>query len=298
MKSILIAGGSGLIGSALSQHLSANGYNVYVLTRNKSLTKIPKFLFWDPKGGIIDPRALEIPVVINLAGANVSTGRWTKKRKQILRDSRIKTTAFLSQSLKPANLDLYIGASAIGYYGNSDSNNFYENSDCGNDFLAILSSDWEGAHKSFLAVTPNVKIARIGIVLSPSGGALPKMSLPFNFGLGPYFGSGKQYYSWIHIADVCHAIQFLIERKTNHSVFNLVSPNPLTAKEFNVSIKSAKKKFAFIHSIPSPFVKLIFGEQASILLNSTRVQPAALLKNGFHFSHPELVEALRSLWKK
>ena len=296
MKSVLLAGGSGLIGTALKQYLSTKGYEVSILTRNKTLSNSQGYILWEPKKAFIDPKALKYPIVVNLAGANVSQGRWIKSRKEVLYNSRISTTEFLFQSLKSSDIKVYIGASAIGFYGDRYAEPVDEQSENGDDFLAKLTLDWEEAHKSFYSLTPNVKIARIGIVLSHSDGALPKMALPFKFGVGAYFGSGKQYYSWIHIEDICRAFQFMIEHKNEQSIFNLVSPNPVTAKDFNISIRAAKNQFAVVHSIPTSIVRSIFGEQASILLNSTKVQPAQLLMGEFDFKHPDLTEALKNLW--
>jgi uncharacterized protein len=296
---ILITGSTGLIGSSLIPFLTTGGHRVIRLKRDKS--KIGENdLYWNPEKGEIDTSKLEgFDAVVHLSGENVAR-RWTDEKKTEIEESRVKSTRLLSNSLsklekKPAVL---VCASAIGFYGNRGDEILTEDSQAGKGFLADVSRKWEAA--TALARKAGIRVVnlRLGVVLSPRGGALEKMLLPFRVGLGGKVGSGHQWMSWISIHDVIGATYHAINDDSIVGPVNAVSPKPATNLEFTNTLGNVLKRPTFF-SVPSSLLRVIFGEMADeTLLSSARVMPSKLLSSGYEFQFTDLETSLRNLLGK
>ncbi|MCB0663885.1 MAG: TIGR01777 family oxidoreductase, partial [Saprospiraceae bacterium] len=254
MKTILIGGGTGLVGERLSEMLESKGYKVLHLSRSKNLeARFPAYQ-WDLKNGFVDPEAIaKADAVINLAGAGIADKPWTTSRKKVIIDSRVDSTLLLKTAFelagkKPA---AFISAAAIGYYGNRGEENLTEDKAPGNDgFLSESCVLWEEAVKKVAETSIRTVWFRIGIVLSTKGGALEKIMLPVKFHVGGYFGNGKQWYSWIHLDDLCQMFIHALENPQMEGVYNAVSPHPERNKEFTRLIGEALGKAALM--VPGP----------------------------------------------
>lgn len=297
---VLIAGGSGLVGTRLSQLLLKEGYQVSILTRSEKADQEKlKFIKWNPYEQKIDTKAFDHDYLINLAGAGIADRPWTSSRKKELTDSRIISTNFLVDQFKKNDKSLksYIGASAIGYYGDGGDQWQEENDQPAYDsFMTKLCSQWESAHQNFADIANRVSIARIGIVITTKGGAYPKMRLPFKVGAGTYFGSGNQYYSWIHIDDLAQMFIHLLKSSDNQSeVYNAVAPNPHTNKDFIKAIKNALNINSLIMPAPSFILKSTMGQMSNVILNSNRVSSKKIIESGFSFGYPVLESAIKDI---
>ena len=295
---ILISGASGLIGSALKTALSARGDRVLSLTRRNA--RNDSEITWDPSSNTLDPaRLTNIDGVIHLAGENIASRRWTSAQKARIRDSRVQGTALLAQTLATISPPpkVFISASAIGYYGNRDDEILTEESQPGSGFLPDVSIAWENAAKPAAAAGIRTVHPRIGIVLSPEGGALGKMLLPFKLGLGGIIGSGNQYMSWITLDDLVSLFLFAIDDESISGAINAVSPTPVTNREFTKTLGRVLSR-PTIFPLPAFAAKLALGEMAdALLLASTRVTSSRLENTNFSFAHPHLEPALRHLLK-
>jgi len=296
---ILISGSSGLIGSSLIPLLTTGGHSVTRLVRSKRGIS-ENDVYWDPVDEEVETSKIEgHDVVIHLSGENVA-GRWTSDKKREIEDSRINTTKFICQTMaklkkKPK---LLVCASAVGFYGDRDDEILTEESKAGTGFLGEVAKEWEAATDTASKAGIRVVNLRFGVVLSPKGGALGKMLLPFQLGLGGKMGSGDQYISWISIDDAIGAIYHTISTDSLHGPVNIVSPNPVTNFEFTKILGKVLNR-PTIFSIPSFLLKSIFGEMADeTLLSSTRVEPSKLLSTGYEFQYPDLENALRHLLGK
>jgi len=296
-NTILIAGGSGLIGSRLTEILQDQGHTVRLLTR---APKTKGQYSWNPASGEMEEEALQgVDYVINLAGAGIADKRWTEERKKELVESREQSAALLFQALEKMNQrpKAYFSASAIGYYGNSGETWMREDTPpVEHSFLVECCQKWEAAtdHISTLGVR-TVKF-RIGVVLAKEGGALAEVVKPLHFGLGAYFGNGQAWWSWIHRDDVCHAFLWAIENQGVAGVFNLVSPNPVRGKELVIATANARKRPAVFLPAPAFVLRLIFGEMSAVILNSNRISSEKLTQAGFEFQWPELNAALSDIF--
>tara|TARA_R110001583_G_scaffold51161_2_gene159689 strand:- start:12482 stop:13363 length:882 start_codon:yes stop_codon:yes gene_type:complete len=286
---ILINGSSGLIGSALTTFLKAQGYEVARLLR----TQQDEHPYWDIDSANFHLKDFSYPdVIINLAGESIADGRWTEKKKQQLINSRLQTTSLLVEHFKQKPPKLFINASAIGFYGDRGPSIVDENSDAGKDFVSDLAKQWEASCDAIQSPQTRLVKIRTGIVISKKGGALAKMLPAFKLGGGGKIGSGKQFMSWIDIEDVCHAIEFIIQKPMISGPVNLVSPTPVTNKAFSIALSKQLKR-PCIFPLPSAIVKLLFGEMGKeLLLASTRVMPTKLLDAGFKFEYPSLQYSL------
>lgn len=289
-KRVAVTGASGLIGAALVGELKAEGHQVHRLVRRKTLS--PDEVFWDPTKGEIDLAPLEgIDAIVHLAGANVGDKRWTKKYKAQILNSRLlgtTTIASAANSLKP---HVVISASAIGWYGETGNRAVTESDRAGDDFLATVCREWEGAADTI--TSSRVVKLRTGLVLEPTGGALGKMLPLFRFGLGGKLGSGKQWWSWITLHDQIKAISFLLNKNVEGPV-NLTSPHPATNQEFTAALARALKRPA-IFPVPSIALKIALGGFSTEILGSKKVLPQKLLDAGFNFDYPHLAPALSAL---
>ncbi len=295
---ILITGSSGLIGTALSHSLSAAGHTIYPLLRHQSGSGS---FSWSPSQGRIElSPSIPIDAVIHLAGASLSRGRWTEKRKKEILESQVNGTKLLSEYL--ATLEhkpqVFISASAIGFYGDTGDELLDESGQPGSGFPSHVCQQWEEAAEAASRAGIRTVAIRTGLVLSPAGGFLKKMMFPFAFGLGGKVGSGRQYISWVHIADMVNMIRFIIEEESLSGPVNLVSPNPVTNAEFTRSLGRVMHRPAFM-TIPAFLVTSLFGEMAEdLLLSGGRVIPGELSKTGYQFIHTNLEQALRDILPK
>ncbi len=294
---IVITGGTGLVGSRLVPLLK-DKYEVHILTRSKR-TKADgvNYIQWDINAETIEVEKLpNTYAVINLVGAGIADKRWSPKRKQEIIDSRVKATQFLRNIYSMNPPTIYIGASAIGYYGNRGDEVLTADSPPASEgFLSECCTLWEAASHEFESMVDHHYIARIGIVLSNNGGALPKMALPVKLGAAGYFGNGKAYYSWIHIDDLCQMITYLITKTPESRVYNGVSPQPIRLKGLVRTIKEVHRPWALLMPIPAFFLRLVMGEMTTMLTNSDRVYPKHIEASGFRFRYNGLQEALQHL---
>ncbi|HLY63776.1 MAG TPA: TIGR01777 family oxidoreductase [Terriglobia bacterium] len=294
---ILVTGSNGLVGSALIPVLTAEGHRVSRLVRSKSNLGI-RDTFWDPAAGELYSPPLEgLDGVVHLAGESIADGRWSKARKARIRESRVQGTRLLSGSL--ARLvhppKVLISASAIGYYGDRGQEILSEQAHPGSGFLAGVCQDWEAAVQPAPERSIRVVTLRTGIVLSPVGGALARMLLPFRMGVGGVVGSGKQYMSWITIDDMIRIILYALKIETLRGPVNAVAPKPVTNAEFTRILGRVLSRPTVL-PMPGFAARLAFGEIANeLLLSSARVVPAKLEASGFVFRHPDLETALSSL---
>lgn len=294
---ILISGSSGLIGTALLDSFKERGHKITRLVRDESQMAEDTVL-WDPEHRELKPEEFEgFDAVIHLAGENISSGRWTDKKKQKIRDSRVINTHMLAELLarlkKPPSL--FISASAIGYYGDRGDEIMTESSSSGEGFLADVCQKWEEASNAARSAGIRVVNLRTGIVLSTKGGALSKMLVPFRLGLGGVVGSGKQYMSWISIDDHIGIILHIINTESLSGPVNAVSPNPVTNQRFTKTLGRVLKR-PTLFPLPAFLARLILGEMAdALLLSSTRVVPVALQESGYSFLYPQLEPALKHL---
>jgi uncharacterized protein (TIGR01777 family) len=292
---ILIAGCSGFIGTALTSYLQQHGHEVFLLVRKEPSSSHE--IRWDPVKGKMDPWQLEgLDAVINLAGENIASHRWSAKRKQSIKESRLRSTELLCQMFRQIKKSpkVWVNASAIGYYG--DRGDFWldEESLHGKGFLAEVCSSWESAAKEVEKLGIRLIRLRIGMVLGDKGGALPKMVTPFKLGLGGVIGSGNQYMSWITLSDLLAIFLFGLTSELQGAV-NAVSPNPVTNREFTKTL-GEKLHRPTLFSLPAWAARLLFGEMAQeLLLSSARVLPKKLLDSGFAFHDPILKDALDRL---
>jgi uncharacterized protein (TIGR01777 family) len=287
---IAVTGSSGLIGASLIGHLKSEGHTVQRLVRRKAVAGDE--VQWDPAKGFVDLEPLRgVDAVIHLAGVGVGDKRWTKKyRAEILNSRLLGTTAIATavNELKPAT---FISASAIGWYGETGNRAVIETDRSGDDFLAAVCREWEGAADIAHDVR-TVKI-RTGLVLDPTGGALGRMLPLFKLGLGGRLGAGTQWWSWITLHDHIRAICHLLESKLSGPV-NLVSPSPVTNQEFTAALARAMHRPA-IFPAPAFALKIALGGFATEILGSKKIVPQALMGDGFVFDYPNIVNALSAL---
>ncbi|HEV3469872.1 MAG TPA: TIGR01777 family oxidoreductase [Pyrinomonadaceae bacterium] len=301
---IIVTGATGLIGSALVRSLLADGHAVTRLGRGAAKGSAPPGVSdarWDPERGVIPAEGLEgHDAAVHLAGEPVAEGRWTEEKKRRIRESRVKGTRLVSETLaglagKPRVL---VSASAVGYYGDRGAEVLTEESAPGGDFLSGVCREWEAAARPAAAAGIRVAHPRIGVVLDAEGGALPKMLTPFKLGVGGRLGDGRQYMSWITLADVVRVIRRLLDDEALSGPVNAVAPNPVTNAEFTKALGRVLGR-PTLFAVPKFAARLAFGETAdALLLASQRVEPARLKATDFRFSDPELEAALRRVLKK
>lgn len=297
---ILVSGSTGLIGSALCELLKHGGHDVHRLVRTSVRPKESK-IHWSPASGMIDETGLGgFEAVVHLAGENVAARRWIPEQKQRIRDSRVIGTALLAKALaKHTNPPkVFVAASAIGFYGSRGDEALTEESAAGTGFLTDTCKVWEAAAEPVLAKGIRLVTMRTGIVLSPKGGALAKMLLPFRMGVGGKVGSGAQYMSWLALDDMAAAILHAILTESLSGPVNFVAPNPATNLEFTKALGRVLKR-PTIFPLPAFVAKKVFGEMGEeLLLGSTRVEPKKLEASGYQFLYPELEGALRHVLGK
>jgi len=287
---IAVTGASGLIGSALVGYLKSQGHTVQRLVRRAAVSS--EEITWDPIAGTVDMEALAgVDAVIHLAGAGVSDKRWTKKYKSEILNSRLLGTTTIAKAVAIVKPQVFISASAIGWYGESGNRAVIESDRVGDDFLAAVCHEWEAA--ADLAGDVRTIKLRTGLVLDPTGGALGKMLPLFRFGLGGKLSNGKQWWSWITLHDQIRAIAFLLENKVSGPV-NLTSPNPVTNSEFTAGLARAMHRPA-LFPVPAFALKIVLGGFSAEVLGSKKVMPQVLIEAGFTFDYPHISSALEKL---
>jgi uncharacterized protein (TIGR01777 family) len=298
---IIVTGGSGLIGRALATDLARAGNEVIILSRRPERIT-------DPEVGVRATRwdgrtaagwytlADGADAIVNLAGENIGAGRWTKERKREIIQSRLNAGQAVVQAARAVNHKpgVIIQASGVGYYGPHGDEEVTEETPPGHDFLGRLAVDWESSTAPLKALGVRWAAIRTGVVLSPAGGALPRLLLPFRFLVGGRLGSGKQWFPWIHIADEVGAIRFLIENEAASGPFNLTTPFPITNAGFCRLLEQQLRRPSLVPT-PAFLLRLLFGEMATALLNGQRAVPKRLLQMGFTFRFREIGPALQEL---
>ena len=306
---IVIAGGTGFLGTQLAETCAEDGHDVRVLTR----ALLPGDSRHDPGTGVpgvtrvgwradgkSGPWAAVVDgadAVVNLAGAGLGDERWSAERKAVIRDSRIRATRSVAAAITESALrpPVFISASGVGYYGDGGSDVKTEASPAGNDFLAQLCTQWEAEALRAQSAATRVVLLRSGLVLERSGGVLPRMMTPFRFFAGGPMGSGRHYVSWIHRIDWVEMIRWIVDSPRVTGAVNATSPVPVTNREFARALGRAMHRPAFVPA-PAFALRLVLGEMGALVLTGQRVVPQCALSHGFHFRYPEIDLAFRGIF--
>ena len=305
MATVLVTGGSGLIGTALSKELLNKGYEVIVLSRSaekqKSANSKLTYAHWNIENESIDRDAIaRADYIVHLAGENLAK-RWTSKRKKEIVDSRIKSSNLLVKALTENSnqVKAVISASGIGWYGNGpylENDEFTETDSPADDFLGTTCQQWEDSIEPVTNLGKRLVKFRCGVVLSKEGGAIPEFIKPLRFGFATVLGNGKQVMSWIHIDDVVRLYTYAIENEKLHGVYNAVAPHPVTNKKFVLQLaRSFRGKYFIPIYIPSFFLKAIFGEKTIEVLKTCSVSCNKIKATGFTFLFPSITAATHKL---
>jgi len=299
MKTILITGGSGLIGSKLSLALIAKGYQVRHLSRQPISTAVIKSYYWNIEKNSMDENALVgVDAIMHLAGAGIAEKKWTKKRKAEIVNSRVNSTQLLFDYVQKMNLpvETFLAASATGIYPNSPHKIYNENAKPATNFLGDCCEKWENKIDQFTTIGIRTVKLRTGIVLSKNGGALPKMAKPILAGIGAPIGDGKQWMSWVDEDDLVNMYIYALENNSLNGAYNAVSPQPCSNQNFSIVLAKILKRFIFLPNIPSFFIRLLLGEMAIIVLGSTKVSAEKIIAAGFKFNFEKLTESLTKIY--
>lgn len=298
MGIILITGANGMLAQKLEKQLSVH-HEVRLLTRKP--IRENEFL-WDIKKKFIDEKALKnITHIIHLAGANIGDGRWTPELKKDILESRVLSAQLLLEAVKrnKIQLDAYISASAVGYYGAVTRNEtLTENSSTGDDFLSHVCTAWESSANAFQPFSKRVVILRFGAIISSSGGMLKKMIVPTRMYINAVIGSGKQSIPWIDIEDAARLLHFCLEKNNSQGIYNAVSPQNVDNRTFTMILAKVLKKKIFLPAIPAFIIRWIFGEMSVLLLEGTPVSAQKIIAEGFEFQYANLEESLKKELKK
>ena len=295
---ILITGGTGFVGNELRTMLLKEGHNLVIVTRSPKKyenenAKNQRFISWEDD---LVSEMEKMYAVVNLAGENIFGQRWTEDVKKRIMDSRVQTTVRLVEAMKNAKSrpEVFVSASASGYYGNRGDDILTESEPASDDFLARVCVEWEKASHEAEDLGIRVVNPRIGIVLEKGGGALEKMVPAFQFFVGGPIGNGEQYMSWVHRTDLCKAIIFPINNKEINGPYNVNSPNPVTMNEFSETLGNIMNRPS-IFRVPRFALDIILGEAAKPVTDSIRMQPKELQVAGFDFRFEDLEEALSDI---
>ncbi|HRO48351.1 TIGR01777 family oxidoreductase [Agriterribacter sp.] len=309
MTTVLITGGTGLIGNRLTGLLIEKGYRVIILTRNKkegikNNASNPSYATWDPAKAVINIAAVqEADYIINLAGAGIADKRWTAKRKTVIAESRVKSGELIVKALKEnANkVKAVINASAMGWYGDDsllkkEAHAFTENMPAAPGFLGETCKAWEESIEPVTSIGKRLVKIRTGLVLSTKGGALREFTRPVRFGIAAILGSGKQMQSWIHIDDICRIYIHAIENEQLHGAYNAVAPKPVDNKSLVTDLaKKMKGSFYIVIYVPTFILKWMLGEMSAELLKGITLDGDKIRATGFRFLFPSLEAALNDL---
>ncbi|MFL5731173.1 MAG: TIGR01777 family oxidoreductase [Cytophagaceae bacterium] len=298
-RNVLITGGTGLVGSRLTEMLQEKGYEVSLLSRGKGKGTIKTYQ-WDLSKGTIDPEAISnADYIINLAGAGVFDEKWSKSFKEEIIKSRTDAISLIASKLKSSahHVKAFVSASAIGLYGNDTGDTLIrEDHPAGKDFLSEVVTKWESAADQIESLGVRTVKIRIGIVLSGKGGALPKMAAPVAKGAGTAIGTGKQFVSWIHIDDICGMFIKAIEDEAMKGAYNAVAPEPLTNQALTDAIAKEYGKSIHLPNVPAFALKFLLGsEKAMVVLGGNKVSPEKIVKQGYQFKFPDINSALKNL---
>ena len=301
MKTILITGGSGMVGRRLSDMLIKKGYDVIWLSREKHIkAEIPRYK-WDLLKGEVDKEALEeADVIVHLAGVGIAEGRWTEARKRMIVGSRVRSAHILLDKVKELDtkIDAFISASAVGYYGATTTDKVYTEEDKHdeNDFLGVICYNWEEQANQFTTDLGIRSVSiRTGVVLSKESELIKKAVLPTKFWLGAPLGKGSQYMNWIHLDDLCRIYIKAIEDETMQGAYNAVAPEYTTNAQFMKGIANVLRKPMFLPRVPEFVFKWVLGESAQIILEGSRISSKKILKTGFRFRYKKLTDALKDI---
>lgn len=300
MSKILITGGTGLIGQNLTVLLQNAGHEVAYLSRNTQVINHEVKIFgWDIEQGLVDSEAIVwADQIVHLAGESVAGGRWTKSKKEAILASRVNSTRLLYKALQEHehHVKTFVCASAIGASGSDLSQDWVdENSAYGTDFLATVVQQWEQETEPIKALSIRTVNIRIGIVLSSEGGALDKMAIPTKYGLGATLGTGTQMMSWIHIDDLAGMFAMALQNNNWQGVFNGVSPNVVSNKDFTQALAGVLKRPLFLPNVPGVVLKVLLGEMSELVLGGQRVSSKKIEDAGYQFAYPALDQALFNL---
>ncbi|MGZ3915071.1 MAG: TIGR01777 family oxidoreductase [Flavisolibacter sp.] len=306
MATVLITGGTGLIGKALTRELVDQQHQVIILTRNKKehpqLGPV-RYAVWNVQEQSIERGAIEkADYIIHLAGTNVAGKRWTEKQKQEIVDSRTQSAALLVKALQdiPNRVRAVISASAIGWYGPDPSipsaRPFVETDPADNDFLGTTCRKWEAAIHPVTRLNKRLVILRTGVVLSNEGGAYPEFKKTLKWGLAAVLGAGKQVISWIHMEDLVRLYCYAMENEKLDGVYNAVAPQPVSNKTLVLELARQRHRPYLAVNVPSFVLKLVLGEMSIEVLKSTTVSSRKVEESGFRFLHPDIASAVHQLW--
>ncbi len=295
-KQLLIAGGTGLIGSALKAEALAKDWEVIVLSREAG----PGRIAWDPQNGTISiTESKSFNAIINLAGTSIADSRWTDKRKKEIVDSRVDACRTLERYLKEGMLktQIYVGASAIGIYGDRGLEPLDETSviSADGDWMVKTVQDWEAGHGQIAALGIRTVVLRIGIVLSLNGGALPELLQTAGFGFLSYFGSGQQIWPWIHINDLVGIMMQAIEEDKMSGTYLAVAPSPVSNQELTIEASNQFSPRRIVIPVPVLVLRMMLGEMHHMLMQSCHASPKRLMQTYFKFQYPTIKEAMKDL---
>jgi uncharacterized protein (TIGR01777 family) len=316
MATVMITGGTGMIGTALSKMLADSGFDVIILSRNPLETAAEHdykgrevyfrangrvfYSKWDIDKQYIDPSALaRADYIVHLAGAGVADKRWTESRKREILESRTRSSEFIVKALKdnPNKVRAVVSSSAIGWYGADNGKPFVETDPHSNDFLGNTCAAWEKSISGVEALGKRLVILRTGIVLSNKGGALAEFRKPLRTGVAAVLGSGDQVISWIHVEDLCRLFMYAIDEKEMSGIYNAVAPNPATNKELtHLLAQHITNSRHFTVKVPAFALKIVLGEMSVEVLKSATVSSAKVQNAGFQFIYPRLDRAIESLY--
>jgi uncharacterized protein len=307
MATILITGGTGVIGSTLCDYLVEQHHEVIVLTRTARAGRQGiTYATWDPAKQVIDTAAVQqADYIINLAGAGVADKRWSEKRKKEIVDSRVQSGELLARIIKevPNKIKAVVSISGSGYYGDDKDRKsdrpFVEDDEPGTDFLAATCVQWEEAIKPVTRLGKRLVILRCHLVFSNQGGAFAEFRKPVQWGLATIIGSGNQVISWIHVHDLARLLLTSLENESMNGVYNAVGPNPVSNKDLMIALaKKLKGKFYTTFHVPAALLKIMFGELSVEVLKSATVSNKKVSQTGFQFTYPTLDAALQDLTRK
>ncbi|MBZ5482174.1 TIGR01777 family protein [Priestia megaterium] len=297
---IVIAGGTGFVGKALTKHFLTQKHYVYILTRNADkAARDPKLKYveWMQENSQPEEHVEGADVFINLAGVSLNSGRWKDERKKAIVESRLSSTQEILRIMAalPEKPSLYVNASAVGYYGTSTTETFTEASpSMGTDFLAETVKKWENEALKAMELNIRTVLTRFGVILGKDGGALPSTALPYKLFAGGTVGSGEQWMSWVHLQDVVKIIDYCIHTEQIEGPVNVTAPNPVQMKEFGKTIGKVLNRPHWM-PVPSFGLQLLMGEMSMIILKGQRVLPEKLIQQNYIFTYTVLEDALRDL---
>ena len=300
MKTILVSGGTGLIGSHILPLLKKAGFRTHLLSRSeKAVPGWDAVFTWDVNQGKIDERAFEgVTHILHLAGAGIADSRWSDARKKEIIESRIQSAALILQVLQKRNqqIEAFISGSAVGWYGGKTDDLVHsENEPAATDFLGETCLKWEQSADAFASNAKRVVKIRTGVVLAREGGAFPKMSMPFRYFAGAPLGSGKQQMPWIHIEDIASVFMEAALNETFQGAFNASATESCSNREFSHHLAQAMNRPLLPLAVPSFILKMLFGEMSAVVLEGSRVSNQKLKQTGFTFQFPDLNLALKQL---